>query len=653
MKKRAWLIAGGLAAVGWMAATAEEVVALSALDLAKMTTGWGEVQARRSVERNPLTLAGQTYEDGVGTHADSALYVELGGDTRTFAAVVGVDDEVKGQKGSVEFLIYGDGRLLWRSGTLRAGGKSKKVDLDLSGVRVAALLVTSGPDGMDYDHADWADAKFTFAGARPRAIDAPREEAVRLTPKAPPAPRINGARVFGVRPTHPFLFTIAASGDRPMTFSADPLPEGLALDPQSGRITGTLAQAGEHRVTLRARNALGEASRELRIVAGDRIALTPPMGWNSWNCFASAVDADKVRAAADAMIEKGLQRHGWTYINIDDFWETHPESQDPTLQGAARDAEGRILTNKRFPDMKGLADYIHGLGLKVGIYSSPGPLTCGGCIASYEHEVQDACSYAEWGMDYLKYDWCSYSRVARGQDLYWCMKPYFVMRDALRAQKRDIVYSLCQYGMGNVSAWGDKVGGNCWRTTGDITDTWGSMSGIGFSQNGLEHFAGPGNWNDPDMLVVGHVGWGPSLHPSRLTPNEQYTHISLWCLLASPLLIGCDMTKLDDFTLGLLTNDEVLEVNQDPLGRQAARVAEEAQTQVWAKRMEDGSVAAGLFNLGEMESEVVARWADLGLAGEARVRDLWRQQDLGTFRDAFKATVGRHGVRFVRIFPPS
>ena len=330
------------------------------------------------------------------------------------------------------------------------------------------------------------------------------------------------------------------------------------------------SERGKYEVILHASNGAGEAHRKFKIVCGDKIALTPPLGWNSWNCFAVAVDDAKVRSAADAMVRSGLTQHGWTYINIDDCWEIKPGSDDPLLKGQPRDANGMINTNKKFPDMKALCEYIHGKGLKAGIYSSPGPTTCAGFTASYKYETQDAKRYAQWGFDYLKYDWCSYGNIAKTEtDLPKLKKPYFVMRRALNRVDRDIVFSLCQYGMGDVWKWGAEVGGNCWRTTGDIGDSWGSMAGIGFSQNGHEKYAGPGHWNDPDMLVVGMVGWG-DLHPTGLTPNEQYTHISLWCLLAAPLLIGCDMAQLDDFTLGLLTNDEVLEVNQDPLGKQAA-----------------------------------------------------------------------------------
>jgi alpha-galactosidase len=493
-----------------------------------------------------------------------------------------------------------------------------------------------------------------YIGLRREEGEFHRKEMVNLTltPKPSSKPRINGPKVYGVRPGAPFLFTIAATGDRPMEFQAKALPRGLALDPATGRITGALAERGEHVVTLRVRNALGTAERHLKIVVGDRIALTPPLGWNSWNCFAGDVDDAKVRSAADAMVRSGLVDHGWTYINIDDCWMIKPESDNPLLRGERRDRDGMINTNRKFPDMKSLSDYVHGKGLKLGIYSSPGPLTCAGFTASYRFEGHDARRFAGWGIDYLKYDWCSYGSIAKDRSLPELKKPYRIMRAALDSVRRDIVYSLCQYGMGDVWEWGTEVGGNCWRTTGDIEDTWESMSGIGFKQAGYERFAGPGHWNDPDMLVVGYVGWGPQLHPTRLTPHEQRTHITLWSLLASPLLIGCDMTRLDDFTLNLLTNDEVLDVNQDPLGKQAGRARKAGDLEVWVKDMEDGSKAVGLFNLGPREAKVAVRWSDIGISGRRVVRDLWQQKDLGAFEEEFSVPVARHGAMLVRVLPP-
>jgi alpha-galactosidase len=613
-----------------------ETFGLETLDLQYAEQGWGEPQANKSVDNHPLFIDGKRYEHGFGTHAVSTLRIALAGKGERFTATVGVDDEV-GQRGSVVFKVVGDGKVLWESGVLRGGDPAKEVSVDLHGLNKLLLLVGDAGDDVNYDHADWADARIVMTDGNPEVIAPVREPAVVLTPKPSPKPRINGAKVLGVRPGSPVLFTMPVTGERPLSYSVSKLPAGLMLDPITGQISGTLANAGAYSIKLRAKNAIGKTERSLKIVCGNTIALTPPLGWNSWNCFGCDVTEANVRAAADAMVASGLINHGWTYINIDDCWE------------AARDGEGRIMANEKFPDMKALTDYVHSKGLKIGLYSSPGPKTCAGHEGSYKHEELDARQYADWGFDYLKYDWCSYGGIVPNPDHAGLMKPYQIMRTALDRVQRDIVFSLCQYGMGNVWEWGAEVGGNCWRTTGDITDTWSSMSRIGFGQAGHERFGGPAHWNDPDMLVVGYVGWSAKVRPSRLTPNEQYTHISLWCLLCSPLLIGCDMTRLDDFTLNLLTNDEVLEVNQDPLGRQAGWVTKTGAVEVWAKDLEDGSKAVGLFNLGEEETTVKAAWSDLGVAGKRNVRDLWRQQDLGKFADHFEASVPRHGVMLVKI----
>lgn len=461
-----------------------------------------------------------------------------------------------------------------------------------------------------------------------------------LTPQSPPEPRINGASVIGVRPGNDFLFYIPVTGVRPVTYKAQGLPDGLSLDPSKGIISGRTAKRGEYHVVLEASNSKGMATKEIRIIVGDKIALTPPMGWNSWNCWGLSVDDEKVRAAADQFVNTGLIDHGWTYINMDDGWEAPQRARN-----------GEIVPNEKFPDMKELTSYVHSKGLKVGIYSSPGPLTCGGFLGSYQHEMQDAKSYARWGIDYLKYDWCSYGRIAKDNSLEELKKPYLLMRKCLDKAGRDIVFSLCQYGMGEVWKWGHEVGGDCWRTTGDIEDTWESMSNIGFSQDVCAPYTRPGYWNDPDMLVVGWVGWGPSLHPTRLTPSEQYTHITLWCLLSSPLLIGCDLTKLDAFTLNLLTNDEVLAVNQDPAAKPAQRILKTETGQIWIKPLEDGSIAAGLFNTSEKDQNMTLAFKDLHLSGKHKIRNLWRQKDEGSFADAFECKVPPHGAEMIRIFP--
>ena len=641
---------------------------LDEFDLSSMESGWGTPHAKKSVEGNPLSIHGQTFERGVGTHSVSTFLINLDGKGKRFTAFVGVDDEIKEDKASIDFYVLGDKKVLWKSGVMKRGEAPKKVDVDISGLKQLGLLAGDAGDGNGWDHADWADAKIELTESRVPAemVSATIPDLYILTPKPSAEPKITGARIFGVRPGHPFLYTITASGAHPMTFEARDLPDGLTLDPASGQITGTVSKRGDYRVTLVAKNALGEVRRDLRISVGSRICLTPPMGWNSWNCWACAVDDEKVRASADAMVSSGLANHGWTYINIDDCWEVKPDAKDSILQGERRTTDGKINTNKKFPDMKALSDYVHSKGLKLGIYSGPGPLTCAGFTASYQFEQQDAMRYSDWGIDYLKYDWCSYDRIAKDKSLPELKKPYAVMRAALDKVSRDIVYSLCQYGMGEVWQWGAEVGGNCWRTTDDINDAWESMSGIGFGQAGHEKYAEPGHWNDPDMLVVGLVGWGPQLHPSHLTPDEQYTHITLWSLLSAPLLIGCDLVRLDEFTLNLLTNDEVIDVSQDPLGKQAKRVSAAGGSQIWVKEMEDGSKAVGMFfpDIAEKKSpvdyiswgpkakaHVVLKASDIGIKGKFKVRDVWRQTDLGIFDKEFAADVPYHGVVLVRVTP--
>jgi alpha-galactosidase len=487
-----------------------------------------------------------------------------------------------------------------------------------------------------------------------------------LTPKESPKPQINCARVFGVRPGSPFLFTIATTGTRPITFEVQGLPDGLTLDKQTGQIKGKIEKAGSYSVTLKATSSLGTSNRELKIVVGDQIALTPPMGWNSWNCWAQNVSDKNVRASARAMVDSGLINHGWTYINIDDTWE-----------GTRGGQFNGIQSNKKFPDMKSLCDYIHSLGLKSGIYSTPWITTYGGFIGGssdnedgswekiegYENyskknhrigkftfDTNEAAQWAAWGIDYLKYDWNPNDEISTKR-----------MTEALRASGRDIIFSLSNSAPFNkADIWARLA--NCWRTTGDIRDAWSKTQlpkseqwSLGVFDIWQQHlkwapFCGPGHWPDSDMLVVGKVGWG-SPHPTKLTPDEQYTHISLWCLWSAPLLLGCPLDQLDDFTLNLLINDEVLALNQDTLGIMAKQIVAEGNSRVLAKDLDDGSKAVGLFNIGSEPNVVKVTWQQLGVTGNQDVRDLWRQKNIGIYSDGFEAMVRPHGVILVKITP--
>ncbi|MGB7267448.1 MAG: glycoside hydrolase family 27 protein [Terracidiphilus sp.] len=364
-----------------------------------------------------------------------------------------------------------------------------------------------------------------------------------------------------------------------------------------------------------------------------RVASTPPMGWNSWNHFQNKIDDKIIRAQADAMVSSGMRDAGYEYVNIDDTWQ------------GKRDAQGFIHANTRFPDMKGLADYVHSKGLKLGIYSSPGAKTCAGYEGSLGHELQDAETYAQWGIDYLKYDLCGLEKEMKAapdsEAAHQVMvDAYIKMGDALRSTGRPIVYSVCEYGADKVWRWGSDVGGNLWRTTDDISDSYSRMTEIGFEQAGLARFAGPGHWNDPDMLEVGNGG---------MDEEEYRTHISLWALLAAPLLAGNDLTTMKSQTVALLTNREVIAVDQDPLGKEGDRIAAEGPIEIWARPLADGSKAVGVFDRLTRPLDATVKFKQLGFDGPVQVRDIWQAKDLGTLTGSITVTVLAHGVVLLRV----
>jgi len=478
-----------------------------------------------------------------------------------------------------------------------------------------------------------------------------------LTPVPGPEPRINGARIFGVRPGHPILFRVTATGTKPMTFKAKHLPKGVYLDKNTGQFSGKVTKPGRYTIEFAANNSVGKDTRRFTLVVGEEIDLTPPMGWNSWNIYASKVTQALVLANAKAMASSPLIDHGWSYMNIDDVWQGKRGGK----------FHGILPDSATFPDMQNLVDQIHGLGLKIGIYSSPWVETYGHhiggssrnkeglftptpvdvkrnrklfpyAIGEYKFWKNDVQQWALWGFDYLKYDW-NPNELPETKAMY----------HLLRESGRDILLSLSNSTpFKTIDSLSNYA--NAWRTGGDIRDNWKSLKSRLLTQDKWAPYARPGHWNDPDMMIVGYVGWGKSPHPSKLTADEQYSHLSAWCLQSVPLLLGCDLTKLDKFTLSLLTNDEVLAVNQDPLGRQATVVSRIDSCGVLAKPLFDGSKAVGLFNSTDGTTRVLSvTWADLGLSGKYIVRDLWRQKDLGVFTDKFSAKVPAHGVVMISI----
>lgn len=603
-----------------------------------------------SASSDGVRVGGVRLARGVTACAPNTLVVGLHGEARRFEAKVGLRDVTS--PAVVRFRVWRERELVWESADIVSNTPPTSVSVDLTGARYMTLEMTASR-AFYTGWGVWADATLEMnPGKRPTDVAGLSRQLGILTPPPAKAPRINAASVFGVRPGNPVFYRVPVTGEGPLSIEVVGLEKapGLTFDPNTRRLGGAVARPGDYPLAFRAKNAYGTAEKGFVLKVGDRLALTPPLGWNSWNAFATAIDGEKVRRTAARMESLGLVDHGWAYLTIDDGWQVKAKGTTPADRRAA---DGTVRSNGRFGDMKALADAVHAHGLKFGIYSSPGPTTCGGYEGSWLHEFQDARTYAQWGVDYLKYDYCSYGQVAYGEGLDRDICPYALMSRALASSGRDIVHSLCQQGRGNVAEWGASIGGHCWRTTPDRFDFWADVVSIMDCHAALWRHAGPGGWNDPDMMLVGKTVWGvrSGFGGTRLTPNEQYTHVSIWAITCAPMMIGCDLEDLDGFTLSLLTNDEVLEVNQDALGAAAAPIDDDGEIRIWAKPMADGSVAAALVNLSPLETEGRFCFVRNGLTGAWRVRDVWRQRELGTFERCFRASVPGHATTLVRLWP--
>jgi alpha-galactosidase len=492
-------------------------------------------------------------------------------------------------------------------------------------------------------------------------------------------PAIHGPDLTGASAGKPFLYTIPATGERPLKFTAEGLPEGLAINPDNGQITGCVKSEGQYRILLKARNRHGQAEKEFDIIIGSELALTPPMGWNSWNTWRRWVDDAKVRAAAEHMVDSGLAARGYTYINIDSCW-----------QGERGGKHNAIEPNRKFPNMPALAEFIHNKGLKFGIYSSPWvcPWGCSkeeafadwgggsliGCsagerdpdypneypqiegkyVGKEKYEANDVAQWVDWDVDFLKYDWAlgdmaSLERIGR------------VIKNA----SRDIVLSLCT-GMKieNIDAY--KKWAHMWRGSEDTHDDWNNLLRTGLhseevNQRNWRPYIGPDNWYDLDMLALGpQFDTKESTTPCKLTLEEQITQMSYWALFPSPLMLSCNLANMDDFTLRLFGNEEILAVNQDRLGKPAVRVKEIRQqslsstkllhdNRVHARQLSDGTLAVGFFNLSDHEDEVSIPLSELELRGTVAVRNLWERKDLGDMEDKITLSVPSHGSQIVKV----
>lgn len=651
---------------------AQQIANIEDLDISKISQTLE--RPRTTGSHSAISIAGISFQSSIQTRAKSRLYIQLDGKAQSFSALGGIPDsartslvDFRGVVGPVEFLVYGDRKLLVHSGTIKQGDPAVPLQASLAGVHELELAV-DGPDGA---FANWVKAQIKYTGRTPQTVFPPEERNVVRVSQQPSEPRINGAMVVGIRPGTPLLYTIAATGKRPMQFEAKQLPAGLRLDPSSGIITGSLSNNAKYNVILSAKNAFGHAERTLQIVVGDKIALTPIMGWNSWNVTEGLISETVIEETANAMVADGLRDVGYQYIDLDDQWVV------------SRDEAGRpVVDPVRFPHgLHAVADYLHARGFKLGIYSTPSATTCGGYPGSLGYEQIDVSTWISWGIDLLKYDACS------DMDYHQQLERYARMGDLLEKSGRSIVYSLS----GPPAKIGEQVKAQLWRTAGDIRDAWHLQSGDGiidcfdwqFAHKDVDYgnvdvikFQHPGAWNDPDLLVVGIYGKGASAddHAAKGATDVEYrTQMSLWAMLSAPLLVTADLRIISPAALEMLTNPEVIDIDQDALGREPTLASQQGGPQswpteqdgsspdlpktlhsaeeVWSKDLADGSKALALLNRSEQTATITARWSDLGLSSPQRVRDLWQRKDIGVFKDRFSSTVPAHGTVLIRIWP--
>lgn len=625
-------------------------VSLDALDISKIYQG---IDRPRDVgQRAGISIRGTGFRQGVHTRTDSRLCLDLDGQVRSFSAMVGVDDRSAGRRGGagaagggvgatdgVQFFVIGDGAILWQSGIMTASDSARRCQVRIDGVK-SLLLEISGGNG--HVHVDWADAQFSYRGARPRTAWSPEDLATNRHVPQPPEPRINGALAVGIRPGTPLIYPVAVTGRRPLSITVEGLPEGLHFDRETGIIKGIPKNRGDYKVRLEARNNAGTSTRILRIAVGDTLALTPPMGFLSWNVTEGSISATVLEEMADAFVKYGLRDVGYQYITMDDCW------------AGGRDKEGNIFPDTvRFPDgMKPVSDYVHEKGFRLGIYSSPGAVTCAGYPGTLDHEAQDAHTWASWGVDYLKYDLC-YTPKERAKDL------YVQMGRLLEKSGRSMTYAL---GAGYEGpGWGGEARAQVWRTGVDIRDQWHMDQKCGIidcfdDQASFARYRHPGAWNDPDMLLAGIYGKGASandLGAKGCNDTEYQSQMSLWSLLSAPLFVSADVRHIRPSALKILTNPEVIDVDQDILGNTPVRHGPAGDLEIWVKQMADGSKTIGLLNRGDSTAVMTVHWADIGLTGKQKARDLWLRKDIGWLADGYSATVAGHGVVLIRVYPES
>jgi len=502
-----------------------------------------------------------------------------------------------------------------------------------------------------------------------------------LTPVPGPEPKINGPKLYGARPDKIFIYRIPCQGQRPILFNCEGLPDGMLLDPNTGIITGrTPSKTGIYELKFIAKNKKGSDSSLFKLVVGDKISLTPPMGWNTWGGHMLKISDTLMRKAADIIVNKGLADVGFQYISIDDCWmridqdyyannqeyyaKRNPNFPYQDYAALTRDECGRILPNKNFPDMKSMTDYIHSLGLKCGIYSSPGKLTCQLFAGSFGFELTDARQYSLWGFDLLKYDLCSAANMINEMKKAFTDESveiseialWYPMSIYLLQQDRDILFNLCQYGRQSPWKWAPKINIQTWRIGGDLNHNVKDY----FNQamrivKDLRSYSKPGQWNDPDFMYLGKICDAKNKmappKPIPLNSNQQYQYVSLWSLICAPFFFSANIYEMDDFTVGLLRNSDITGINQDELGHVAEMVKETDQYVILMKKLFNENRIVGLFNKDKLKDQTIdIKWEEIGLCCEHAVRDCWRQKDIGTYKDGISVIVSPDGCAILKVY---
>jgi hypothetical protein len=669
-------------------AAAEDVrplqsVWISTLDVSKAHQGYGITQSDQSIDRHPISIAGQHFVHGIGTHSIGRLEIDLHGDANRFHAAVGIDDDAKVHAGTAEFSVIADGKQIYTSGIVRRGEPARVINLDVTGVKQLQLRVGDAGDGFENDHADWADATIDYNGEKPNTVDIQMAQPTIAMQPAPDAPAINNAEAYGGAPDTPLLLAVAATGKSPLNFRAQ-LPPDLSIDAKTGIINGTMP-ASRTLIDVTVANSAGEAKQQIVLLPTP--AITPPLGWNSYDAYGDSVTEAEMLTNARAIAEH-LRPHGWQYVVVDYRWYD-PGAHDNNPNGRANveltlDANGRLMPSaNRFPSaangagFKPLADQIHAMGLRFGIHIMRGiprmavkqnlPIAASDLHAADAADTNSTCAwcpdmfgvrgetpagqayydslfklYAGWGLDFVKVD--DLSRP-------YATNEVTAIRNAIEKCGRTIVFSTSPGAAPLERAQHLKDHANMWRATDDFWDNWGQLSGamdVCASWNG---HGGRGHWPDMDMLPIGRLSVGHrSVGPERMTlftHGEQLTLLTLWSIFPSPLMLGGDFSSADPWEISLLTNDEVLAINQDTAARPAMRAFNRHGLEVWQRTLTDGKIAVAFFNRTEDDTTVAATWADLDLQGAFKARDVWMKKDLADVQGKIELPVPSHSAAMV------